>query len=125
MAKYILKDNTRAGVSAIRSVDGSGDRIITSLNGEDVIKDAIDSKTKRPIKKVITGATQELLSDLYNNTEKWGPYWKTILVKIEDRDLKAEDEDLKTEASEKGKGPSRKRKGRSSGGQSKKKDAAN
>jgi len=88
MAKYILKDNTRAGVSAIRSVDGSGDRIITSLNGEDVIKDAIDPKTKRPIKKVIAGASQELLSDLYNNTDKWGPYWQTILLKIEDKDLK-------------------------------------
>ena len=84
MASYRLIDNTRKGTSAIRAIDGSGDRIITSLNGEDIIKEGKDPKSGRPIRKIIKGATQEILADLYNKTEKWGASWAMVIIRIED-----------------------------------------
>jgi len=77
--KYTLKDNSgRTTVSVIRSIDGSGDRMVVSLNGQDVIKDHKDPKSGRMGKKKILGATSEQLGDLLTNPQKWGDWSKTI-----------------------------------------------
>lgn len=84
MEVYRLIDNSGPpSVSAIRSIDGSGDRMIVSLNGQDIIKDHTDPRTGRPMKKKIKGATNEQLAALVNDPEKWGPGWDRLIMKVD------------------------------------------